>query len=225
MPAFPREEMEEMMRRWKQANKDAEAAGDWKPMAQFYTQDAEYTWNLGPNEDFAAHGRTQIRDWCLGTEGRVEVSAGTTTNRPDEQPAASFSSDSPVAETPRSTGQARSVATPVEAGNRVVMDRTVAPASGSSLPVVTVEPSEIASRLAWRSPRVEFSGAPLAEVVALLNRCNEVKFVIEDPALASMTLSGLFRASDTDAFVRMLEAGFGVQAHRREQQIILRRHP
>ena len=68
MPAFPREEMEEMMRRWKQANKDAEAAGDWKPMAEFYTADAEYTWNLGPAEDFIARGREQIRDWCLGTE-------------------------------------------------------------------------------------------------------------------------------------------------------------
>jgi hypothetical protein len=68
MPAFSRAEMEEMMRRWLKANEDAEEAGDWKPMAEFYTKDAEYTWNLGPNEDFVAHGRDQIRDWCLGTE-------------------------------------------------------------------------------------------------------------------------------------------------------------
>ena len=68
MPAFPREEMEEMVRRWIDANERAEAAGDWKPMAEFYTEDAEYTWNLGPNEDFVARGRKQIRDWVLGTE-------------------------------------------------------------------------------------------------------------------------------------------------------------
>jgi hypothetical protein len=68
MAAFSRDEMEEMMRRWLKANEDAEAAGDWKPMAEFYTKDAEYTWNLGPNEDFIARGREQIRDWCLGTE-------------------------------------------------------------------------------------------------------------------------------------------------------------
>ncbi len=68
MPAFPRDEMEEMMRRWLAANQKAEAAGDWKPMAEFYTEDAEYTWNLGPNEDFIARGRQQIRDWVLGTE-------------------------------------------------------------------------------------------------------------------------------------------------------------
>ncbi len=57
-----------MMRRWIDANERAEAAGDWKPMAEFYTEDAEYTWNLGPNEDFVARGRQQIRDWVLGTE-------------------------------------------------------------------------------------------------------------------------------------------------------------
>jgi hypothetical protein len=68
MPAFPRAEMEEMMRRWLAANEAAEAAGDWTPMAEFYTEDAEYTWNLGPNEEFVARGRRQIRDWVLGSE-------------------------------------------------------------------------------------------------------------------------------------------------------------
>ncbi len=68
MPAFRREEMEEMLRRWREANQRAEAAGNWKPMAEFYTEGAEYTWNLGPNEDFVARGRQEIRDWVLGTE-------------------------------------------------------------------------------------------------------------------------------------------------------------
>jgi hypothetical protein len=60
--------MEEMMRRWLDANVKAEAAGDWKPMADFYTEDAEYSWNLGPTEDFIARGREEIRAWVLGTE-------------------------------------------------------------------------------------------------------------------------------------------------------------
>jgi len=68
MPAFPRAEMDEMMRRWLAANERAEAERNWKPMADFYTDDAEYTWNLGPNEEFVARGRQQIRDWVLGTE-------------------------------------------------------------------------------------------------------------------------------------------------------------
>ena len=36
-----------MMRRWLKANEDAETAGDWRGLADYYTEDAEYTWNLG----------------------------------------------------------------------------------------------------------------------------------------------------------------------------------
>ncbi len=68
MSAFTRDEMEEMMRRWLAANKQAEAERNWKPLAEFYTADAEYTWSTGPNSGFVARGPDQIRDWALGTE-------------------------------------------------------------------------------------------------------------------------------------------------------------
>ena len=45
MAAFPRDELEEMVERWLRANRDAEAAGDWRPMAAMYTDDATYGWN------------------------------------------------------------------------------------------------------------------------------------------------------------------------------------
>ena len=68
MPSYPREELEEMVERWLEANRRAEKAGDWQPMAELYTDDAEYSWNTGPNERFMARGREQIREWALGTE-------------------------------------------------------------------------------------------------------------------------------------------------------------
>ncbi len=68
MPAYPREELEEMVQRWLQANRDAEAAGDWKPMADLYTEDATYGWNYGAGTDFMAVGREEIRELALGTE-------------------------------------------------------------------------------------------------------------------------------------------------------------
>ena len=68
MPAYPREELEEMVQRWLQVNKDAEAAGDWKPMADLYTEDATYGWNYGPGTDFMAVGREEIREIALGLE-------------------------------------------------------------------------------------------------------------------------------------------------------------
>jgi hypothetical protein len=63
-----REQLDEWVDKWLQANRDAEAAGDWKPLADFYTEDATYGWNIGPKEDVMCIGRDQIRDVALGLE-------------------------------------------------------------------------------------------------------------------------------------------------------------
>ena len=67
-PAFPREELEEMLARWVAANDEAGRTGDWSKMSAFYTEDALYTWNNGDKWEFVARGRQQIHDWVFGTE-------------------------------------------------------------------------------------------------------------------------------------------------------------
>ena len=68
MAALSREQLEEWVERWLQANRDAEKAGDWKPLADFYTDDATYGWNIGPKEDVMCVGSDEIRDIALGLE-------------------------------------------------------------------------------------------------------------------------------------------------------------
>ena len=68
MTAFPRDEIEEMVRQWVAANDEAGRSGDWSKMSAFYTEDAIYSWNTGPNWEFVARGRQQIHDWVFGTE-------------------------------------------------------------------------------------------------------------------------------------------------------------
>lgn len=68
MPAFPREEMEEMVRRWVAANNEAGETGDWSKMAEFFTEDAVYSWTNSPKTDFVAKGKKQIAEWAFGTE-------------------------------------------------------------------------------------------------------------------------------------------------------------
>jgi hypothetical protein len=63
-----REDLDDWVQRWLQANKDAEKAGDWKPLADFYTDDATYGWNIGPKEDVMCVGKDQIREVALGLE-------------------------------------------------------------------------------------------------------------------------------------------------------------
>ena len=39
---FDRSELEKLRDSWEQANVDVEKAGDWRPLADFYTDDATY---------------------------------------------------------------------------------------------------------------------------------------------------------------------------------------
>jgi hypothetical protein len=63
-----RAEIEEFWATWLQINRDVEAAGDWRPMAEWYAEDATYGWMYHPDEHFMAVGRDQIRDWAIGIE-------------------------------------------------------------------------------------------------------------------------------------------------------------
>ena len=68
MPAYPREELEQMWQRWLDTNKQCEANRDWQPLADLYAEDATYGWNSGPNDEFMAMGREEIRSLALGLE-------------------------------------------------------------------------------------------------------------------------------------------------------------
>lgn len=68
MPRVPREELEEMIKRFRATNDEAGRTGNWAALAEFYTEDALYTWNNGARHEFVARGRDQIREWVLGTE-------------------------------------------------------------------------------------------------------------------------------------------------------------
>jgi hypothetical protein len=68
MPAYPRAELEEMVERWLAVNREGEAKKDWRHMAELYTEDATYGWNVGSNDEFMAVGREEIRQIALGEE-------------------------------------------------------------------------------------------------------------------------------------------------------------
>ena len=67
-----REALDQWVERWLQANKDSEKAGDWTNLADFYTEDATYGWNIGPKEDVMCVGVDEIRDVALEI-GRAHV--------------------------------------------------------------------------------------------------------------------------------------------------------
>ena len=65
---FPRKEIEEMVERWLETNRRCEVALDWSALAELYTPDATYGWNVGQGDEFMAVGRDEILSIALGTE-------------------------------------------------------------------------------------------------------------------------------------------------------------
>ena len=68
MPSLPREDLDKWVEQWLETNRECERKGDWKPLADFYTDGATYGWNIGPKEDVMCVGKDQIREIALGLE-------------------------------------------------------------------------------------------------------------------------------------------------------------
>ena len=64
----PAKTLDNWVEQWLEANRECERNGDWTPLADFYTDDATYGWNIGPKEDVMCVGVDEIRDIALGLE-------------------------------------------------------------------------------------------------------------------------------------------------------------
>jgi transmembrane sensor len=81
-----------------------------------------------------------------------------------------------------------------------------------------VETEEI---LSWRKGYLTFYDTPLIDAVAEFNQYNTDKIRISDPAVAAIPLTGKFRATNAEAFVRLLEDGYSIHTRRTDGKIIL----
>jgi transmembrane sensor len=120
---------------------------------------------------------------------------------------------SPVSSTHASGGERLS------AGQHAVVElAAAAPPALRSL-----SPGEAAQRLAWRVPRLEFSATPLTEVVTLFRLHGGIHLQLADAALGNVRVSGVLRANNTAALLRLLAADHDIVAESRGDDIVLRR--
>jgi len=141
----------------------------------------------------------------LVTEGRVRVAPS-------------------APESPTSSPTAPALA-PVEipllmAGHKVMVPTEV---RAEAAQIATVSREEIQHALAWQTRVAEFRKTSLATIVAEFNRQNQQQIVIGERELESLRIGGNFRADQPEAFVRLLEISFGINADRSGQVITLRK--
>lgn len=101
----------------------------------------------------------------------------------------------------------------------------VALSKNGSMAIQQRTPPEAEELLSWRSGYLVFHETSLADAVAEFNRYNTVAFIVEDPAVATLAVSGNFRATNVDSFSRLLEDGFPVVVDRQGDRIVLTRRP
>lgn len=80
--------------------------------------------------------------------------------------------------------------------------------------VEAIAPAEADRELAWREDLVSFDGETLEQAVSEINRHNRRQIVIDDSRLASMSVVGVFRASDFEGFAAAAAAALNARAVR-----------
>lgn len=100
---------------------------------------------------------------------------------------------------------------------------SIATVADDAVTVQHVPPDEAAQALSWRSGFVVFHNTPLADAVQEFNRYNARQIVIADPSLETLRVGGNFKLDNSDAFVRLMQSVFPVQAQQRDHEVVLTR--
>lgn len=76
-------------------------------------------------------------------------------------------------------------------------------------------PLSTAASEGWLRGALVFDATPLSVVVERMNRYTPTPLVIADPAIASLAVSGTFRAGDAEDLLSALELGWSISGQRR----------
>jgi transmembrane sensor len=98
------------------------------------------------------------------------------------------------------------------AGQRLTLSDRHAPA---------IDRPELARITAWRRGQVDFDDTPLRDAANEMNRYSSTHVVVADTDAARLRVGGVFHAGDSDEFVRVVTAAFGLRADRRGDDIVL----
>jgi transmembrane sensor len=70
---------------------------------------------------------------------------------------------------------------------------------------------------------VEFEETPLEDAATEMNRYTTTHVTVADAEVAQLRIGGVFRAGDSDEFVKIVTAAFGLRADRNGGDIVLSR--
>jgi transmembrane sensor len=108
------------------------------------------------------------------------------------------------------------------AGRRLTADQKATVSAGGTIQVTQVSATEIGAQLAWRSHLVVFSGVPLREALAEMNRYTRKHIEVNDSEVSQRRIVGVFSTVDSQTFITAMEATLGVEAVESGNAVLLR---
>lgn len=85
----------------------------------------------------------------------------------------------------------------------------------------SLSPDQVAATTAWQHGVIVFKATPLAQVVEELARYSTVRFVISEPKLARLPVSGYFEVGDIDSLSAALEQNVGIKIIKQDGYLLL----
>lgn len=99
-------------------------------------------------------------------------------------------------------------------GQRLTVSQDEAPA---------IDNPELTRITAWRHGRVDFQDTPLGDAATEMNRYSKTHIAVVDASIAKLRIGGVFRAGDSDDFVKVVSTALGLRADHRGGDVVLAR--
>ncbi|HUJ02780.1 MAG TPA: FecR domain-containing protein [Rhizomicrobium sp.] len=96
-------------------------------------------------------------------------------------------------------------------------------ATAESVSLTHESRGELAGKLIWRRGLVVFKDTALAEAVRELDRYNNEKLVVADPAIAHRKISGTIPVGDIDGFIRVVRDVLGLHVQNDGNEVVITR--
>jgi transmembrane sensor len=108
------------------------------------------------------------------------------------------------------------------AAPRLTANQKATVGAGDTIEVSSISTTEMGAQLAWRTHLVVFSGVPLGEALAEMNRYSRKRIVADDPEILQRRIVGVFSTVDSQTFISAMESTLGVDAVESGNTVLLR---
>jgi len=105
---------------------------------------------------------------------------------------------------------------------RLTANQEATVGGNSTIAVSQISATEVGTQLAWRTHLVVFSGVPVREALAEMNRYSRKRIVVNDPEILQRRIVGVFSTVDSQTFISALQATLGVEAVESGNTVLLR---